>query len=692
MKIGTRNSPLAILQAKEVATFITEKLHIPTELVEFQTLGDQDKSLDLRIAPPDFFTREIDHAIDHHTIDCAVHSAKDLPHPLPENHAFFWIPSPEDPRDAIVLRENANINEVKVWGSSSERRNAWIEKHYPQTEIRSIRGTIQERIDQLDQHQYDAVIIAMAALNRLNLAHRATQIIPLSDLESPEGQGALAVTFHQSNTQLMRVRQSLIYPVIFAGAGPGKADWITVETQQKLAQCDICLYDALGMNPLPLLNPKAKGIYVGKRLDGHSLKQHEISNLILKYACQGKKVVRLKGGDPGIFGRLAEETDLLSLHQIPFRVIPGISAFTAATTPTGLLLTRRGTSRGFSIMTPRTASENNYKTLSSNEIAEMSRIYFMSVAESHALCENLIHEGASASTTACAVFNASYPNQTILTGTLATLPEQIESYRKPFDPPPPGLILVGESFNESFLFKSSGLLAHQKVLLTCTEEIMPTAIDSVERFNGIAIPFPMIRMHPVSNIEEILSDIDIFDWLIISSPSVARCVMNHISDVRKLPKLLVCGTGTARVFLEHKIIPDAMPKSHFGNVAMQQLIQEVIPPRSRVLQLKSNLAKNQIPQALHDAHAIYESRVIAENIEIKQSDVPEFDSLFFASGSAIQSFASQFPQITLQNKTVCVIGLPAEKVFREQYGFSPTCVATESTVNDAIAQLAYMQI
>lgn len=688
MIIGSRDSQLAQIQAREVQSLFQKDLGLSSELHFMKTVGDKDLTTDLRVAPADFFTRDLDEALRAQTIDCAIHSAKDLPPELPEDMDFFYIPNHEDARDALVWREGIIYENITRLGSSSERRNAWLRSHFPNGQILPIRGSIPSRLEQLHAGDYDALIVAVAALNRLNIKPKNMQLIPLQELTPPEAQGYLAITFLKTNTRIQKIRQAYVSPVIFAGAGPHDSQLLTLGCIDALRECDVCIYDVLGAEPHAFLSPNAKTIFVGKRMNGHAMKQNEITQLIVNYACKGFKVVRLKGGDPGIFGRLAEEVEALENHQLPYRIIPGISAFSAGSLSSGYLLTRRGVSRGFAVLTPRSAHENTLHVNSKQELQELPRVYFMSVAESGTLFRHLQGEGFSGDTPCCALFNISHTDETVLDGTLETLAEKIDVYRAQFEEPPPGLIMVGATCASQYRFPPIGLLGGLKILLTCSHEVMSQGIASVRHYNGIPIPFPCIEVLPVPNITEQLADISQFDYLTIASPSVAQILMNHVADVRVIPKLIICGTGTAKVFERHGIHPDLMPTCEFGNEAMKTLIQQNIRPEDKVLQLKTNRASGILSETLRTQGCSFESRVIAENTPTPtRTKCPEFDFVFFASGSAVKAFAEKYPNVSVRGKSV-VIGGPTAKVFQEVYTFEPSIIGTEATIHETIHTLA----
>jgi siroheme synthase len=274
--------------------------------------------------------------------------------------------------------------------------------------------------------KFDAVIMAMAGIKRLwpcGVEGVKIEEIPLDKLEPPEAQGHLAIVFRKGDRRLMKMRENFVKAVRFVSAGVGNASLCTVAGMKDIEKADVVLYDdLLG----PSLLPEGKSIHVGKRCGAHSMKQHEITRLICDEVRKGKRVVRLKGGDAGLFGRLAEETDALEELQIPFIVRPGVSALTAATTATGMLLTRRGECRGFYVETPRSTGK------------ETPRVMFMAVNVAQEEAEKLIASGTPADTPCAFVFEAAGVNEKIIVTTL----EKAGKVKRPKGNPP-GLFIVG---------------------------------------------------------------------------------------------------------------------------------------------------------------------------------------------------------------------------------------------------------
>ncbi|HEY5652764.1 MAG TPA: hydroxymethylbilane synthase [Pontiella sp.] len=213
LKTGTRPSQLARTQTRQALDRIERTLKdVVFEMVVITSTGDTDRTTDLRESPADFFTKELDTSLLCGEIDLAVHSAKDLPHPLPNNIQSFWLPWREDPRDVLVLPHGktlADLSQTPIIGISSERREQYCSRRFPEAVQKNIRGNIEERIEQLDRGDFDIVIMASAALFRLGMEERITEWIPLEELKVPEGQGYLAVTYREGDERISSLHKRL---------------------------------------------------------------------------------------------------------------------------------------------------------------------------------------------------------------------------------------------------------------------------------------------------------------------------------------------------------------------------------------------------------------------------------------------------------------------------------------------------
>jgi len=690
LKVGTRGSRLAVVQTQDALDKLQKLFpELSFELVKIETPGDRDLTTDLKLSPADFFTRDLDDALREGRVDLAVHSAKDLPDPVPADLDWFWLPWREDPRDAWILtagRSLADLPDNPVIGVSSERREACARRRFPGALLKPIRGSIISRMEQLDRGEYDAVLMAGAALNRLALAERVTEWIGLDELCVPAGQGYLALTFRPDDRRLTRLRSYFVKSVRFVGAGVGSEDYCTCGGVKDLKCADLCLYDVLMDEQLLRYLPEhAERIFVGKRCGDHRVTQPLITTLIADYARQGKRVVRLKGGDPGLFGRLAEETDELDRLALPYTVRAGVSALTVATTGTGLLLTRRAVARGFCALTPR-AVGGEVAGVSAAVRTRLPLVLFMSVKIAPAMAAQLLEEGWQGATPVAIVFNAGADDQRVFRLNLAELradPDELNSQD-------PGLLIIGSAAERMFR-TDAGALQGRRVLLTCSETIMDKAICRVVDFGGQPLARPMIRLLPCDAIRPRLADLAAYDWLVLTSPASVHCLMTLVLksgfDLRSLPKIMTCGPGSAQAFAPYGIIPDLTPPMIYSAEGLAAALAERDFTGQRVLRLRSEKAGTLLADVLRRKGAAVDDEILYKNEVIRYPELPEFEIVFFASASAVDSYVAQAGAASLAGKFVLAIGGPTAEALA-QAGVHCDCVAGRATVDGAIETLA----
>jgi len=232
--------------------------------------------------------------------------------------------------------------------------------------------------------------------------------------------------------------------VYLVGAGPGDPELLTFKALRLMQQADVVLYDAL-VSPqvLDLCRRDADMVFVGKQRDNHSVPQEGINDLLVQHALQGKRVVRLKGGDPFIFGRGGEELEKLKEHGIPFQVVPGITAASACSTYAGIPLTHRNYAQSVKFVTGQL--KNRTSDLNYAELVHPNQtiVFYMGLHSLPRLSEQLIQHGKPANTPAAIVSRGTRADQQVLTGTLADIAKRQEEAQLPA----PALIIVGEVVN-----------------------------------------------------------------------------------------------------------------------------------------------------------------------------------------------------------------------------------------------------
>jgi uroporphyrin-III C-methyltransferase len=250
--------------------------------------------------------------------------------------------------------------------------------------------------------------------------------------------------------------------VCFVGAGPGDAELLTIKAFKAIQQADIVLYDCLvDTSVLSLIPLHCEKELVGKRSGKHSLSQGDINQRILFHAQQGKQVVRLKGGDPAIFARTVEETQMLSLHNIPFVIVPGITSASGASAYTGIPLTHRGCAQSVLFATASFQSEDKEPDWSSlaNASQHQTIVFYMGLKKLSLIGERLIAHGMCGNFPIAVVDQACTRNQQVCEGTLTDIKQKVQAANFIG----PALIICGEvvkfrqSIDVASLFEDSQL-------------------------------------------------------------------------------------------------------------------------------------------------------------------------------------------------------------------------------------------
>ena len=688
-KVGTRSSPLAVLQARAVMAKLEACLSGSRwEEVALSSPGDRDQVTDLRQSPPDFFTKDLDDQVRAGVLDCAVHSAKDVPDPVGEGLDWVWLPWQEDVRDVLIRPVGQSVATMPANGRigvSSERREAYCRARFPGAVQSPIRGTIEERLCQLDRGDFDLIVMAGAAMNRLGLQHRITEWIPASVLPPPAGQGTLALTFRAGDERFRRLRRLFVRSVTFAAAGVGSAGACTLESLNAIKRCDICLHDTLlGHDLISMLPPSVQCIDVGKRCGQHSMPQDETTYLITRYARRGLRVVRLKGGDPGVFGRLVEEVEALDALGLPYRVLPGVSSLSSATSTTGKLLTRRGVSRGFTVMTPRKEGGGT-GSVNADERRTLPIVFFMALSVADEVSKQLIGEGMSPKTPAAVVFGAGSDQSFSITSDLAGIAARI----KETDTDMPGLLIVGDA--ASYQYPNLGALEGRRVLLTASHALQDKAADWVSDYGGIPVCRPLIKLEPTQEALDCVRRISSFDWVVLTSPSAVRCFGDLLKqawvDLRKVPKLVTCGGGTSRELWALGLQADIEPGSDFSADSLLKTVEPLMGAKPRILRLRSDKAGPMLAQSLQTMGGDVEDCILYHNVSVPQGVKPVFDVAYFASASAVEVYDQQWGAASLKGVFVVAIGKPTLAALTQR-GVKVDLVPPEATVESSMEALA----
>lgn len=417
IRVIARGSRLSRLQVEEVFKNFPELAY---EIKYLESYGDKNQQISLLNgeAPADIFTRELDDAIRQGDADIAIHSAKDLPYPLPEDIEVIALFPAFDTTDSLVSRGHKKLAELpagSIIGTSSPLRKKGLNELRPDLTIKGIRGCIEERVQQVKDGKYDAAIVATCALKRLGMEDEIAEVLPFP---THPLQGFLAITAKKGSQALQQAFASKSIldkqgSVSLVGFGPGDPDLLTIKAAKTIDAADIIFYDDL-IDDSYLTDKKAEKIYVGKRAGYHHKEQADINRLLLDAAREGKNVVRLKGGDPMIFAHGSEEIEYLESNLIKVNVIPGITTASALAASQKISLTHRDFSSSVALVSGHTPQPvtPDAETL----------VYYMGAKQLQTIATQLIDkEGWSFNTPVLLTYNVSRPDEQTFETTLWNL-------------------------------------------------------------------------------------------------------------------------------------------------------------------------------------------------------------------------------------------------------------------------------
>lgn len=417
IRVIARGSRLSRLQVEEVFKNFPELAY---EIKYLESYGDKNQQISLLNgeAPADIFTRELDDAIRQGDADIAIHSAKDLPYPLPEDIEVIALFPAFDTTDSLVSRDHKKLAELpagSIIGTSSPLRKKGLNELRPDLTIKGIRGCIEERVQQVKDGKYDAAIVATCALKRLGMEDEIAEVLPFP---THPLQGFLAITALKESQDLKQAFASKSIldkqgSVSLVGFGPGDPDLLTIKAAKAIDAADIIFYDDL-IDDSYLADKKAEKIYVGKRAGYHHKEQADINRLLLEAAREGKNVVRLKGGDPMIFAHGSEEIEYLESNLIKVNVIPGITTASALAASQKISLTHRDFSSSVALVSGHTPQPvtPDAETL----------VYYMGAKQLQTIATQLIDkEGWAFNTPVLLTYNVSRPDEQTFETTLWNL-------------------------------------------------------------------------------------------------------------------------------------------------------------------------------------------------------------------------------------------------------------------------------
>lgn len=493
--------------------------------------------------------------------------------------------------------------------------------------------------------------------------------------------------------------------VYLVGAGPGDPELITARGLRRLREADVVLYDAL-IHPdqLSAARPDAELVFVGKRAGRASDRQTEINRQMAQAARQGKTVVRLKGGDPYLFGRGSEEAELLASEGIPFEVVPGVPSPLAATAYAGLSLTHRELASSVAYVTATESVEKDRTGHDWSKLATATQtlVIFMGMRKLDSLMKLLIEHGRPADTPVAVVQWASMPTQRTVTGTLANIHQRASEAGLGL----PALTIVGDvvRLRDNLRWFDTKPLFGKRILVTRAVHQAGSLAVLLRDEGAQPILAPTIRIEAppdVGPLRDAVTHLDCYDWILFTSNNAVDAVFSALADagldVRAFAGTLVCAIGskTRDALRSRGISADLVPDDARAEGVIAAL-RPLLADRTRILLPRAEVAREVLPDSLRDAGAEVDVVSAYQNLPPvpKDSerirsliDPAEVDAILFTSSSTVRNLLDVLGQDAAdQVKALDLFSIgPITTRTAERLGLRVAATSPDQTIESLVA-------
>ncbi|MBW3541621.1 MAG: uroporphyrinogen-III C-methyltransferase [Planctomycetes bacterium] len=453
--------------------------------------------------------------------------------------------------------------------------------------------------------------------------------------------------------------------VYLVGAGPGDPGLLTLRGWECLQRADLVLYDGL-VNPLILRHTLAEAQRTCRTesRDGRVLEQDEINRRLIEAARAGQTVVRLKGGDPFIFGRGGEEAAALAAAGVPFEVVPGISAATAAAEYAGISLTHRRLASAVAFVTGHEHPAKGETSLDYGVLARFpgTLVFYMGLHRLPGIVAALIAHGKDAATPACVISRATLPAQQVVSAALADLPASAAAANLR----PPSLIVVGECVRqrEQIAWFEHRPLFGRRIGITRPAGQAAPQISRALELGAEPVLLPVIEIRPPDNWSEVdraISQLQRYDWIVFTSANGVAGFLGRLwetgGDARRLGTLSIAAIGpsTAEALEEYRLRADLVPDAFRAEALAEALVPHV--SGRRVLWARASRGRDVLPEQLAAAGATVDQLVVYQNIDagalpdgvLADLEAGRLDWIGLSSPSIARSLKRLLPAAALQH-------------------------------------------
>jgi uroporphyrinogen III methyltransferase/synthase len=440
----------------------------------------------------------------------------------------------------------------------------------------------------------------------------------------------------------MSARAGLVYLV---GAGPGDPGLMTARSLDLIASADAVFYDRLiPPGALDGAHGDAELVYVGKQPGVPSIPQEEIGTRMIEAARAGKSVVRLKGGDPFVFGRGGEEGEALRAAGVEFEVVPGVTAGVAATAYAGIPVTHRDDASAVAFVTGHEDPEKAESALNWDALARFpgTLVFYMGVKRLDENAAALIAGGRDPDEPAAAIERGTWPGQRTVVASLGTIAAAVERESVKA----PALIVVGAvvARREDLAWLEHRPLHGRRVVVTRARAQASDLAATLRDLGAEVVELPAIRVEPridTAEVREVAAAIGVYELICLTSPNGVRLLFEAIAeadlDARALAGATVAaiGSGTARALAERGVLADVLPE-RFVAEALVEALADVDVKGARVLVARAADARDVLPDALRERGAEVDVVSLYETVR----EEPDAEAIAAAQGADYVTFTS----------------------------------------------------
>jgi uroporphyrinogen III methyltransferase/synthase len=482
--------------------------------------------------------------------------------------------------------------------------------------------------------------------------------------------------------------------VYLVGAGPGDPGLITWKGRNLLAIADSILYDNLANEHLLDLAPKTcERIYVGKKKSVHAFPQEEICAMLVDRARRGLNVVRLKGGDPFIFGRGGEELEALADAGVAFEVVPGVTSPLGIAAYSGIPLTHRAHNKVLTFVTGHDVQGIDWSKVGQTE----TLVIFMGIFSIREIAAEIMRHGRSGETPAVAVRWGTRPDQETVTGSLATIADRIEHA----DLKPPATVIVGEvaGLGERLAWFEKLPLFGQKIVVTRAADQAAELSDRLRALGADAIELPVIALESPADpapLDRAIENLGAYDWLIFTSVNGVRFFLDRLDqsrhDLRTL-KARICAIGpaTRKAIEDLHLKVDLMPEEYVAESVIKAFAAENLDGRKMLLP-RAAVARDLIPVELAKLGAqvdVVEAyrNVVPSNAAARAHDIfsseKKPDWITFTSSSTVKNLLAITGREALEGVRIASIG-PVTSSTLCAHGLTVNAEARQFTIDGLV--------